>query len=408
MARLTAVMHRYLPVLLIIFSVVPVLPVLYIGVYNHPCAADDFQNARWEDYFGFQRSLYLHWSGRYFNNLAATLCPLHWRSLVGYRVAVMGIMAVFCVAFALTVARGLQHFAGIQPMAARAIGAMAMALLLNNFPSLAEGFFWFTGAVTYVLPATAALCLFALLISVDGNVEVGWGTIIAVSILAAAAIGGNESLLLLCCAVVAGGYIYYCRSGSAAHRRFYGRLLLVCIVCAAIAILAPGNIARQAVLQRNVWMVPPTWLYHSLRCFLNWIADPFLLLFSSLVMVVLWPLALRELRILNLARLCLAVPPHPLAGLACSLCAGLSAASAGHEYAVHFFSTRLAAFPALHGGAAATVSRCAHCTRMGFCAADSIADAARLSYVELQLSGAPAVEPVCRGKSICAPHAAGL
>ncbi len=293
MSRLADTLRRYLPALLTALSVAAILPVLLIGIYNHPCAADDFQNARWSDYLAFQRTAYLHWSGRYFNNLAAALCPLHWHSFGAYRAAVMAMMAAFCLAFALLVVRGLRVFAKLPLRVAVAIGAMAAALLLNNFPSLAEGFFWYTGAVTYVLPATAALCLFCLLIGLEGKAEAGWGILALAALLAAAAIGGNESLLLLCCAVVACGYIYYRKQGLPVLRRFYARLLLVCALCAAVAILAPGNFARQAVMQRNVWMVPPTWLYHSLRSFLDWLADPFLLLYSSLVLLLLWPLPLR-------------------------------------------------------------------------------------------------------------------
>lgn len=278
---------RWLRWLIVIGALFALEPVFYIGVYNHPCPADDYQNAYWQSFFGAQKDLYLHWSGRYFNNLAVSLCPLHWRSFFAFRATVILIMLAFALAFLWAVMRGLRVFAGISYSSRWAIGAATTALLFNNFPSLSEGFFWYSGEVTYVLPAVAALCLLGVLMRVNEDAAPGAGTLLIAAILAAISIGGNEILLMLCDVVVLFGWLYYKRKGKVAQRRFYVRLAIVCISCTALSLFAPGNLIRQHVNPRNVAMVPPTWLYFSQKAFFQWITNPYFLLCSALVLLLL-------------------------------------------------------------------------------------------------------------------------
>ncbi len=302
-------MLRWLPLLLIAAAVLALLPMLYIGIYNHPCPADDFQNAGWRSFSGIQGELYRKWSGRYSGNLAASLCPLHWHSMKGYRLAVIGMIAAFALAYGATGAYGLRQYVRVPPRIAIAITAMAAALLFNNFPSLGEGFYWFSGEVTYVLPATAALCLMLLLLRVDGQEAPGGGALAGAGLLAAAAIGGNEIMVALCDLTVFGGWIYYRSRSCKAQSRFYGWLLIICGIFSAIALLAPGNFARQAVNPRSLVMVLPNWIYFSQKAFFQWITDPFLLLFSALSVLMLLsvPLRMRRVNLLTAFLLPLAI-----------------------------------------------------------------------------------------------------
>jgi hypothetical protein len=288
---------RWLPWLITIASLVLILPILYIGIFNHPCIADDYQNARWTSFFGIQKTLYLHWSGRYFNNLALILCPLHWRSIAAYRIAVIAIIIVFALVYMLLIRQGILKYTDAPPSIALAIGAASMALLLNNFPSISEGFYWFSGEVTYVLPAIFAFLLLSILIYVDHLNSIKGYLLAIAGLSAAAAIGGNETMLVLCDLIVAGAWLFYKRQGRVVHSRFYFRLLIICAICSAIAILAPGNFHRQSVNPRNIAMVPPTWLYFSQKAFFQWITDPFLLLFSTLVLILLGRLPLHKPRL---------------------------------------------------------------------------------------------------------------
>jgi hypothetical protein len=285
---------KWLQWLIAIGALIAMVPVFYAGIYNHPCPADDYQNAYWRSFSGAQWDLYLHWSGRYFNNLAVSLCPLHWHSFAAFRAVVILVMLAFACSFCCVIIQGLRRLTGLAFVTRLAIGAAMTALLFNNFPSLSEGFFWYSGEVTYVLPATAALCLSLVLIRVDESASIGTGTLLLAVLLAAAAIGGNEIVLAFCDAIVFAGWIYYRNKRAAALHRFYSRLLLACILFTAAAILAPGNFMRQDVNPRNVAMVPPTWLYFSQKVFFQWLLDPYLLAVSALALALFGANALRR------------------------------------------------------------------------------------------------------------------
>lgn len=268
-------------------SIVVMLPVFYIGLFNHPCPADDFVNAEWKSFSGVLWDLYLHWSGRYFNNLTASLCPLHWHSMDAYRTVVMAIMLAFALGFALLMLRVLRTFTSAPLPHRLAMSTAFTALLFNNFPSLAQGFFWYTSEVTYVLPAIGIFGLLGIMMRVDAGPVPSWLLVVA-ALLAAMAIGSNEILLVLTDVMLAIGFLYYRRQQQGHARRFYGRLLAIAGLCTALALLAPGNFARQAVLQRgSMIMVPPTWLYTSQKAFFQWLTDPYLLLCSVLTLLLL-------------------------------------------------------------------------------------------------------------------------
>jgi hypothetical protein len=263
------------------------LPVFYIGLFNHPCPADDFVNAEWKSFTGVLWDLYMHWSGRYFNNLTASLCPLHWHSMGAYRAVVIIIMLAFALGFILLLLRILTAFTDASFGHRLAISSAFTALLFNNFPSLAQGFFWYTSEVTYVLPSIAVFGLLAILMRVDTG-DLSTQMLIVAAALAAIAIGSNEILLMLTDLIVAFAFFYYRLSQKREQQTFYKRLLIICALCTAAALLAPGNFARQAVLQRgSLSMVLPTWLYTSQKTFFQWLTDPYLLCCSVLALLLL-------------------------------------------------------------------------------------------------------------------------
>src|ERR1043165_2222897 len=150
-----------------IFSIIILLPICYIAIYDHPSPGDDFENARWSSFPATQWDLYMHWSGRYFMNVLTMLCPLLWRSFVAYRVAVIALIIVFTWSFAWLIRRALDTFTDAPPVTRIAISSIMTALLVNNFYSLSESFYWFTGAVVYLVPAMLMFCLLVVLMNVD-------------------------------------------------------------------------------------------------------------------------------------------------------------------------------------------------------------------------------------------------
>jgi hypothetical protein len=319
---------RWLSWLLTTVSLLGLLPVFFVLRFIQPGVSQDYELAAWTSFGMRQRMLYLSGSGSYFRNAAASLSPLHWHSLSGYRWAVFGTMVLFAMAFAVLIAFALRRLTDAPLRIAIAVGAAATALLFNNAPSLSQGFFWFPGAVTYALPAVAAFALLGVLLSIYDKEQVRWSTWTGAAVLTVVAIGGNAVVLMFCDGLVLAGWIYGKVKGPSHTRRFYVRLLIVCGVCSAIALLAPGIFGRQPASPGAFVTDLVDWLLHSLRTFYEWLSNPFLLLFSigcawllapfafhmrwlSLLQAFLLPLAVLLLLGLPVVQGFAAIPPPP-------------------------------------------------------------------------------------------------
>lgn len=274
-------------------SILTLLPVFYIGIYNHPAPGDDYQNAVWSSFLATQLDIYLHWSGRYFINMLTVLCPLHWHSFAAYRIVVVALILAFTWFFAWLIRYGLRSFTDAKPVTRIAISAIITALLVNNFYSLSESFYWFTGAITYLLPATLVFCLLAILVKVSNAAAINTRIYLLVALLTTLIIGSNETMLIFCDLLVFVGCVYYKYVAKATQQRFYKVLFLVCVLCTVAAIAAPGNFERQSANPRNIAMAFPTWLYFSQKAFFRWISDPYFLFASALTLLLLGKTTLR-------------------------------------------------------------------------------------------------------------------
>jgi len=267
------------------------VPVLYVSRYNQPCPADDYANSNWQHLGSTLQTMYFHWSGRYFNNLALLFCPLHWHSYLAYRLVILAAMLLLILAFVLVIYKALRKYVGASGWIALAVGMSAALLLINNMASLAEGFFWYAGMVTYTLPLICFLCFLLLVIQRDGHLENAfpWTPFLAVCLLIICVIGGNETLLLMTdCSCLLIWYFYRSHQQKDSAR-FYKFLLVVAMIATVIAVLAPGNFQRQSVNPRNLWMLVPAWCYDSQKLAFQWILDPFLMGFSILFLLLLRP-----------------------------------------------------------------------------------------------------------------------
>ncbi len=136
---------------------------LWLALYVHPYA-DDFSYAVASMETPLAERLaqeYTSWNGRYFSNILVLRSPL----LLGLP---EGLWVYRAVAIALILFTGYAayHFLCVLlPRAERAsvaIGALAFLLLqLHAMPDASEGFYWYTGAVTYQLANVLSLFLAA-------------------------------------------------------------------------------------------------------------------------------------------------------------------------------------------------------------------------------------------------------
>jgi hypothetical protein len=269
-----------------------IAPLVYAGFFTHPAGADDYRFAQWEGFFSGMLHLYRTAGGRYFSAAMAMLNPLHWHSIPGDRYACLAMLLGFIISFYLLMRRALLQYTSEPRLVAGAVAAASLVLMLNNMDDPDENFFWYTGAVTYTLPAILLAWLLQLLMRL--KTQPGRWQWIGGCTLSVAICGGNELTALLLLALCFGAWLWQRRQGNVALARFFGVLLLLCMVCTALSVAAPGNYLRLGTQTRELFMVPLNWAYFTQRFLFRWISDPFLLLFSGGVMAVAWRYPLRR------------------------------------------------------------------------------------------------------------------
>ncbi len=287
MHRVAAALRRLFVLLtapnaIVCWLVLALAPLLYAGRYNHP-SNDDYFNAVWKDYFGFQKWLYLHSTGRYFSSLIVSFTPLHWHSWTGYRMAAWLLIIALAAVMFLAVLRLCGKVAELSRRARYALAAGAVFVLFNGMASPEQGLYWYTGAMTYTLAALLFICFLSLCLRLDREVQVASIPLRAfamAALLLLCVIGSNETIIPLPFIVCGALAVYYRKSGSANLARFYIWLLLVCCIGAAAALLAPGNGERQEGIPRSLAVALPSWLLFTKDMFLGWLREPFLQLYS--------------------------------------------------------------------------------------------------------------------------------
>jgi len=255
----------------------------YLGRYAHPMA-DDFSYALKDASNGAWTATlweYTHWNGRYASNFLVLFGPMRWGfDVISLYRAVPAILLALVLAGAYTFLRALLGPGLTRSQAA--IGALAWTTLYAHLmPDMPEGFYWYTGSVTYQLPN--ALCLFAVALLIRAIRNNTLWVMLAIGTLLAFIIGCNEVIMLL--VVVATSVV-----GSWSFRRNLRwstasvLITLLIIGCALLVILAPGNEARGSLFPDRHRLLPSLGMsaLQTARFSFVWMACPALLLLSAI------------------------------------------------------------------------------------------------------------------------------
>jgi len=221
----------------------------WLACYVHPYA-DDFSYA----VAGMRSALgtrlvheYTSWNGRYFSNILLLRGPLTLgldQGLWLYRIAAIGLVLFTWLA-------AHRAVRALLPLATRALCAtvalLFVLLFLHVMPDVSEGFYWYTGAMTYQLPNALSLLLVAnwvrALRTPDRPPSIGW-YIVQVALIVMIA-GCNEvHMAFLVLAALAS--LLFVRKHHPALLRPASRLLVVSLLCAVVVVMAPGNSTRGA------------------------------------------------------------------------------------------------------------------------------------------------------------------
>ncbi len=242
-------MMRRVPQLTIFLVLLAVLARhIWLATYVHPYG-DDFSYA----YNGMRSVLadrllleYQNWNGRYFSNILVLRGPLNAGSDLGlilYRcVPVLLIGLLVHATWSLLRTARLMERSGMSSL----IVAMAgVAIYIHLMPHAGEGLYWYTGAVTYLLPGIFLLYLGVVVLRfarAKNQWETGAWSVLAMLLVVAIA-GSNELAMVYMVLVAAVALIMSFRGEKRLRLLFLG-VFITSVICGLIVYLAPGNTVR--------------------------------------------------------------------------------------------------------------------------------------------------------------------
>jgi hypothetical protein len=274
--------------ILLVFLVL--LPFLVLCFYSHP-GADDFSDAIQRRDYGFwmtQRDLYLHLTGRIFTSLILTEASPLFRGLLGayWLVPLLTMSLLFSSLYVLiVVVVGSTWAKGTRLLAA----AILLALWMLCNPSVAESVYWFNGLAVYTVPTAVLIFWLATLVRYwQASLEYQSKWLFLNVLLGTCVLWSNEIIALPLLAIVAGISLWEFWRRGPRRLALLGALVWFSLAL-AVSLLAPGNMARAAIIDVPVSI--PKVVFGSVAgtayLLLNWTSSGVLVAATVLVLPAL-------------------------------------------------------------------------------------------------------------------------
>lgn len=224
---------------------------IYASFFVHPIA-DDFaylSTSRIETYSEFLYNQYFVWSGgRYSSNTFWYFNPYKY-GLNFYQLASIAVTLSLFIGHFLLITSLIKDVK--KPLLFN-ISLLLTALTLYNLPNIAEGIYWYTGAITYTFASSLTLVFFACVIFYLRRKYL-LKRVIHLTILVALSIviiGFNEvlSLFIILVLFIASIISWY---NKIFNYRLLFVLLVITTVCFIIILISPGSANRADVFENN-------------------------------------------------------------------------------------------------------------------------------------------------------------
>ncbi len=219
-----------------------VAPFFILSFFDNP-SIDDYSFAlkNFEHgYWGAQASAYENWNGRYFASFLLCANPLVFDAPIIYKILPV-------VLLLLTIHSFYYFFnsiwSGEHRLQSLIFSFLITFLFLNNMPSLVQGVYWASGAVTYHLANTLILYLISNLVILLRNPNASFLLKFICGALVVATCGSNETAMIAVCLLL----LLFAAFGFVTKKRNVGfilLLLLIAIFCSWIMATSPGNSIR--------------------------------------------------------------------------------------------------------------------------------------------------------------------
>lgn len=215
------------------------LPYLAASVFAHPAADDFIYAARGRDYSFLKCWIddYFFWNGRYTSNWFMYANPIAYNLLWLYRLVPVLLISILLLSLNYFF-RSIYRFKWTKAQVFLA-SLVTAHTILSVMPNLAEGIYWYTGAVTYTLSFSLALLYFGLLLRLIQNNRNSTLQVILASVLLILTIGFNETIMII---VLLFNTIIVLSQKE--NRRLSILFLILTFICIGIVYFAPGNQVR--------------------------------------------------------------------------------------------------------------------------------------------------------------------
>lgn len=279
--------RRSLELFVLLFLLVLLARHAWVAAYIHPYA-DDLTYAVKGRERGLLERLgleYRYWNGRYFSNILVLRNPIILGmegGLTLYRLVPIVLMLLTVSAAYMALRAALSSL--LSRLRSLLVAMSFLVLYIHLMPHAGEGLYWYTGAVTYLLPCIFMLLNVAVLFRWKSSRRFMRMVLTSASaLLIAAAVGCNEVAMVHVLLVQAVALFIWWKSEL---RTLVIGLLLWSMACAALVYFAPGNAVREAYfvnthdpLRTATFSVAQTIRFGAL-----WMLSPAFLLASVLVM----------------------------------------------------------------------------------------------------------------------------
>lgn len=222
---------------------------IYASFFVHPIA-DDFSYLHLssvKDLNSFLTDEYKNWSGRYSSNLLVYFNPFKY-GLNTYRAISILFIVLLFIAYFLFVSSLLKE----DKSKSFIFSLVITSIILHSIPNTVEGFYWFTGAVTYTFASILALIYFASIIYyLRGKYFLNKQLHLFIMCVSTLFICGFNEVLTLFLVVVffiAALSLWY---NKVNHNKTLSLLFILSAIGFAILLIAPGNESRASYFADN-------------------------------------------------------------------------------------------------------------------------------------------------------------
>jgi hypothetical protein len=222
-----------------------VVPIICLGYYNHPSAADDYCFAYMTRDYGFWKAQWYYyngWSGRYFANMLFHATPLAWGNFVFVKVMPIVILSLMLHANYMLWRTFFPEFSKRIHIT---LTLTFIAFFILQMPSLTDTFYWYTSV--FIFPSSMVFWQYMLVYlgrfyeENSNSKKILYGFFIAT--MTFFIVGSNEMMALFCLSFVGIVWGYF----LIFKRKFDVLLSIILLLGIAFILLvftAPGNAVR--------------------------------------------------------------------------------------------------------------------------------------------------------------------